>query len=231
MTIRTRERLGAATGLVAAALLGVSFIVGLSPEPPDLDAPATAMVVFVAQNQDALRVEILLNTVAMLFFLWFLGSVRAGLRGAEGGVGRVSAIASGGGLVGTGFVLLAQVFAAAATLRPLGNTPTLTRALLDLDALSTGIGGAAFAVFFLAVAVAILMDGGLPKVLGVFALLAAVVAMIGVATHFSTTGVFAADGAFGYWVRYGVFVGWTLLASLVLMERAGQTKKPAAKKR
>ena len=95
MKDRTREQLAAATGLVTAVLFGISFVIGLSPEPPDLNAPTAAIAGFVVANQDALRVEVLLNTVAMLSFLWFLGSVRAGLRTAEGGAGRVSAIASG----------------------------------------------------------------------------------------------------------------------------------------
>jgi len=225
MKTRTRERLGAATGIVVAALFGISFIVGLSPEPPDLNAPAVAWDAFVAKNQDALRVEILLNTLAMLFFLWFLGSVRAGLRGAEGGAGRVSAIAAGAGLVGVTFVILAQVFVAVATLHPGQTNPDITRALIDLDVLSVGLGAAAFAVFFWAVAVATLMDGGLPKVIGYASLLAAVASLIGIVTIFSDEGVFAADGAFGFWVRYGVFVAWVLLTSLVLVEGAPKTQR------
>src|SRR5262245_816634 len=182
MDTRLREQLGAAAGLVAAVLFGISFVVGLKPEPPRLDEGALPIAQYVAQNQDALRVEVLLNTLAMLFFLWFLGSVRAGLRPAEGGAGRVSAIASGGGLVGAAFILLAQVFVAAAALQPLETPPALTRALIDLQALSVGIGASAFAVFFLAVAGATLLDGGLPKWLGWLAGLAAVVAALGVVT-------------------------------------------------
>lgn len=217
MTTRTREQLAAATGLAAAVLFGISFVIGLSPDVPGMDDSAVAVATYVAQNQDAIQVQALLNTLAMLAFLWFLGSVRAGLRGAEGGAGRVSAIASGGGLVGTGFVLLAQVFLATAALRPEETDPGLIRTLIDLDALSIGIGGAAFAVFFLAVAVAALMDGGLPSVLGWLALVAAGLAAIGVVTVFTTSGVFAADGAFGLWARYGAFVAWIAVASIMLI--------------
>jgi hypothetical protein len=224
VNIRTREQLAGATGLAAAVLFGISFVIGLSPDVPKMDDSAVAVATYVAQNQDAIHVQVLLNTVAMLAFLWFLGSVRAGLRGAEGGAGRVSAIASGGGLVGAGFILLAQVFLATAALRPEETDPGITRVLVDLDLLSVGIGGAAFAVFFLAVAVAALMDGGLPSVLGWLALIAAGLAAIGVVTLFTTEGVFAADGAFGFWARYGAFVGWIAVASILLVT-AGPTRR------
>ena len=186
MKTATRERLAAATGIVTALLFVVSFVVGISPEPPDMDAGAGEVAKFVTANKDALRVEILLNTLAMLSFLWFLGSVRAGLRSAEGGAGRVSAIASGGGLVGTAFVIAANVFAATATLRPETTDPGITRVLVDLSSMSLGLGAAAFGVFFIAVAIATLMDGGLPSVLGWLALVAGVAALVGVVTIFTT---------------------------------------------
>jgi hypothetical protein len=217
MKDRTREQLAAATGLVTALLFGISFVIGLSPDPPDLDAPTGQIAAFVVANQDALRVEVLLNTIAMLAFLWFLGSVRAGLRTAEGGAGRVSAVASGGGLVGATFVLLANVAAATATLHPaLLGGPSI-RLLWDLSAICIGVGAAAFAVFFLAVAVASLMDGGLPSVLGWLALITAALAAVGLATIFSDSGVFAADGAFGYWARYASFIAWIGITSVVLV--------------
>jgi hypothetical protein len=217
MDTRTRERMGAATGLVSAALLVVSFVIGLSPDPPSLSAPPLPVAAYVVQNQDALQVQVFLNSLAMLFFLWFLGSVRAGLRTAEGGAGRVSAIASGGALVGVGFVLLGNLFTAAATLHPQFSTIALIHTLSDLDALSIGLGTAAFAVFFLAVAVTTLMDGGLPKILGWLALIVTALAAVGLVTVFSDQGVFAADGAFGFWARYAAFVIWVAVTSVVLI--------------
>jgi hypothetical protein len=224
MNIRTRERLAAGTGIVSAALLAVSFVIGLSPEPPDLDAGPLAFAKYAAANEDAIQVQVLLNVLAMLFFLWFLGSIRATARTAEGGAGRVSAIASGGALVGVGFVILANVFAATAVYRS-DNAPELTRLLIDLETMSIGVGAAAFAVFFLAIAVGSILDGGLPKALGWFALAAAIIATIGVVTHFSTTGVFAGDGAFGYWARYAAFVVWVAIASVVVYAAAGTTRR------
>jgi hypothetical protein len=217
MKSRTREQLGAATGLAVVALLGVNFIIGLSPDPPSLDAGVAPVAAFVAQNKDALRVEILLTSLSMLFFLWFLGSVRVAVRNAEGGAGRLSGLASGGGIVGATFVLLAMVFYAAASLHPGLVLPGITHTLVDLGALCLGMGTAAFAVMYLGVAVVTLMDGGLPKVIGWLSLVAGALALIGLVAVFNDDGIFAADGAFGYWARYGAFVLWTLCVSVVLV--------------
>jgi hypothetical protein len=218
MTSRTREQLGAATGLAVAALLGVNFIIGLSPEPPSLDAGVAPVAAFVAQNKDALQVEILLTSLSMLFFLWFLGSVRVAVRNGEGGAGRISGLASGGGIVGATFVLLAMVFYAAASLHPGLVLPGITHTLVDLGALCLGMGTAAFAVMYLGVAVVTLMDGGLPKVIGWLSLIAGALALIGLVAVFNDSGIFAADGAFGYWARYGAFVVWTLVVSVALIQ-------------
>ena len=213
----SRESLAASSGLIAALLFGIAFVIGISPEPPDFDASAGEVASFVSANQDALRVEILLNTLAVFAFLWFLGTVRAGLRGSESGAGRVTGIASAGGIVGSTFLIAAGVFAAVATLRPDETDAGITRALVDLQYLSIGLGASAFVVFFLAIAVLAFWDGALPSWMGGLSLLAAITSAIGVVTIFSTDGIFAADGALGFWARYAVFVGWTAIASIGML--------------
>jgi hypothetical protein len=220
MDKRTRAQLGAATGLAAVVLLGVNFIIGLSPKPPGLNAPVAPVAAFISANQDALHVEILLTSLSMLFFLWFLGSVRVAVRGAEGGSGRLSGVASGGGIAGVVFVLAAMIFYAAAALHPGMVLPGITHTLVDLAALSLGMGTAAFAVMYLAVAAVTLTDGGLPKAIGWLSLIAGALALIGLVTVFNDDGIFAAVGALGYWARYGAFVLWTLCTSVVLIDSA-----------
>ncbi|MDX6617533.1 MAG: hypothetical protein QOD60_2624 [Solirubrobacterales bacterium] len=226
MDTRTREQLGAATGLAAVALLGVNFIIGLSPKPPSLNAGVAPVAAFVAQNKDALHVEILLTSLSMLFFLWFLGSVRVAVRNGEGGAGRISGIVSGGGIVGAAFVLLAMVFYAAASLHPGLVLPGITHTLVDLGALCLGMGTAAFAVMYLGVAVVSLMDGGgLPKLIGWLSLIAGALALVGLVAVFNDDGIFAADGAFGYWARYGAFVLWTLVVSGMLVQNPPKRRR------
>jgi hypothetical protein len=98
--------------------------------------------------------------------------------------------------------------------------PAITHTLVDMGALCLAMGTSAFAVMYLAVGVVTLLDGGLSKVLGWLSLLAGLLAVIGLVTVFSDNGLFAADGAFGYWARYGIFVLWTLCTSVFLIEGA-----------
>ena len=132
----------------------------------------------------------------------------------------LAGVASGGGIVGVTFVLAAMLFYAAATLHPGLVLPQVTHTLVDLGALSLSIGTCAFAVMFLAVAAVTLVDGGLHKALGWLSLIAGLLTLIGLVSVFNDDGIFAADGAFGYWVRYGAFGLWTLCMSVALIDAA-----------
>jgi hypothetical protein len=216
MNERTWERVGAASGLLAAALFAVSFIIFLGNDPgdvPDLKHAAAATG-FVTDHKEAIRAELLLNSIAIIAFLWFLGSLWSTYRAAEGGPARVSAIASAGGIVGAAMVLLGFVFQAAAALRPAAvDIPEM----YILSSLAIGLGGAAFTVFFLASAKVILRAGAMASVLGLLAVVAGVASALGFVTIFADDGLFnAATGAFGFWIRYASFVVWVFLASIAL---------------
>jgi hypothetical protein len=225
MSDRTWERLGAASGLVSAVLFGVAFIIFLSQDPtgtpriPDI-ANASDIAAYIEDHQEAMRVQLLLNSIAIVLFLWFLGSLWSNLRAAEGGPARVSAIASAGGIAGAVAVLMGFVFEAAAVVVPTGVDVTT---LYVLGAMSIGFGGAAFTVFFLATGKVIVQTGALPLAIGLLAFVAAAAAALGFVSIFVDEGIFnAATGAFGFWVRFGAFVVWLALASLVLTATPGQ---------
>lgn len=145
------ERLGAASGIVAAILFGVSFIIFLGNDPSDLPdvLHAADYAEFVREHQDALKVQVLLNSLGIVLFLWFLGSLWSRLRAAEGGPARVSAIASAGGIAGAVAVLMGFVFEACAAVAP---TTIDVTTLYVMATMSIGLGAAAFTVFFLAIA-------------------------------------------------------------------------------
>jgi hypothetical protein len=58
----------------------------------------------------ALRAQALLFVLGAGFFLWFLGSLRSFLARAEGGTGRLSAVAMGAGVASTVMTLAALAF-------------------------------------------------------------------------------------------------------------------------
>ncbi len=222
---RTWERIGALSGIKAAVLFGVGFIIFLTTDPtgvpriPDIANAADASA-YIRDHQDALKVVVLLNTIAILAFVWFVGSLWSRLRAAEGGPARVSAIASAGGIVGAAAVLAGFVFDATAILVP---TAVDVTTLYVLSAMSIGLGGAAFTVFFLAAAKVILLTGTLPRAIGLLAVIAAAASALGLVAIFVDEGVFnAATGAFGFWVRFGAFVIWIAVASAALAVTAGR---------
>ena len=234
MNDRTWERVGAASGLLVAALFTVSFIIFLGNDPtdtPDLKHAAAATD-FITEHKHAIRAELLLNSIAIIAFLWFLGSLWSTYRAAEGGPARVSAIASAGGIVGAALVLTGFVIEAATALRPaLVDVPEL----YILATLMIGLGGAAFTVFFLASAKVIFKSGALHAALGALAVVAGVASALGFVTIFADDGIFnAATGAFGFWVRYAAFVVWVFLASIALtagVGRSGGTRSTARRRR
>jgi hypothetical protein len=234
MSERTWERIGALSGLQAAILFGAAFVIFLTTDPmgtprvPDVANAADASA-FIRDHQDALKVQLLLNSAAILAFVWFLGSLWSRLRAAEGGPARVSAIASAGGIVGAAAVLAGIVFEATAVLLPTGVDVTT---LYVLSVMSIGLGGAAFTVFFLAAGKVILQTRALPVVVGALALVAAAASALGLVSIFVDEGIFnAATGAFGFWVRFGAFVIWVALASIVLAATVGRGATRTARTR
>lgn len=223
------ERIGAASGLAAVALFLAGFVVFLSQDPtgapaiPDIK-DADRYGLYLQEHKDSIKVELLLNSIGVVLFLWFIGNLWAHLRAAEGGPARVSAIASAGGIAGAIALLMGTVFGASAVVSP---SVVEANELYVLAAMSIGLGGAAFTVFFAAVARVILETGALPRLVGVLAAVAAVTSAIGFVAIFADEGIFnAATGAFGFWVRFGAFGVWLAVASAALVASVGK-KKPA----
>jgi hypothetical protein len=93
------ERFAPLTGVVAVVLWVAGVIVGESAASrPDNETPEAVLAWF-REDPNMLLAGQFLIVLGAIFFIWFLGSLRATLRTAEGGVGRLSAIAFGGGLL------------------------------------------------------------------------------------------------------------------------------------
>jgi len=89
------ERAAPLTGVVYFVLLVAGTLVINNYEwlPPSDEIKS-----FYEDNSTAVRIGGYLVLLSVAFFLWFLGSVRARLRVAEGAAGRLSAVAFGGGV-------------------------------------------------------------------------------------------------------------------------------------
>lgn len=118
MTTETRnEQYAAITGVVAIGLLVLGAVLfdfyEYLPEADDIQF-------HLEDNSTRVQVAGYVGVLAAFFFYWFASSLRAMLRAAEGGTGRVSNIAFGGAigagtLMAGGFVLLLAAGARAGT--------------------------------------------------------------------------------------------------------------------
>jgi hypothetical protein len=89
-----------------ALLLGLAGLIVLEgpADRPELDAPPRVILAYFG-DRDTVILGSFLLMLAAIFFLWFAGSLRSVLRSAEEGVGRLSAIAYGGGVAAAAFML------------------------------------------------------------------------------------------------------------------------------
>jgi hypothetical protein len=121
----------------------------------------------------------LLWSIGILFFIWFLGSLRSRYLVAEGGTGRLTALAYGGGLVAAAIAMLIPV---ADEVGALNNNDFDASGASVLHHFSDGFFVAAeytLPVFFFASAILALRYAALPKWLGWFSVLIAIVLLIG----------------------------------------------------
>jgi len=189
------QRLGAACGIVYVVLL----LGGPSIGGPNI------------------QIAFLMEILAFLFFLFFLGNLWSTLRGAEGGSGWLSATAFGGGLmsvtikVGSAAPILAARYRASDGLDPL-----LARTLQDINNASFYLSFFPLAVLLAAFSIVVIRSGALPKWLGWIA------AAVGLA--FIVGGMSGSADLQPEWAGLPMilFLLWTVITSVVLMRRAGQ---------
>ena len=189
------QRLGAACGIVYVVLL--------------LGGP------IIPNIQIAFLVEIL----AFLFFLFFLGNLWSALRRAEGGSGWLSATAFGGGLMSVTIKVASAAPVLAAHYRAGdGLDPQLARTLQDINDASFYLSFFPLAVLLAAFAIVAIRSGALPKWLGWIA------AALGLA--FIVGGMSGSADLQYEWAGLPMilFLFWVIAVSVVLMRRAGVSR-------
>jgi hypothetical protein len=214
------ERLGAATGALSVLLFIIGF--GILPTPPDVDAPAAEIHDYYVGEQGGIQAAMVLLTVALFFFIWFLGSLRSALRTAEGGTGRVSSIAFGGGLVSAAGLFALITLIGGAALRPETTTPFVTSTINDLAVVSGAPAAAGLTALFAATAKVALRHRAFPRWIGLLVVLAALAQPFAIGTMLTDSGVFSGDGALGLILPVAAFAIGILAVSGSLVQRAGR---------
>ena len=214
------RRWDAATGIGFVVLGIIGF--GLPGAPPTASDSNGEVVEFFTDKRDEILASDATVFVALVLFLWFLGSLRSYLRSAEGGEGRLSAAAFGGGVAGVALLAagLCALNAGAFKADDLQQDPNLLRLMFDLSNALFGMSGVGFAVLFGAASCSAARSGALPAWLYWLGSVTAVVQMLGLATLFADGGALEAGGPLAFLGPILSFV-WVAAASVVIMRRDG----------
>jgi len=189
------RQLGAAGGIfyVVLTLLGNDVIGGIRP-----------------------GIGLLVELLGFVFFAFFLGSLWAYLRGAEGDGGWLSAAAFGGGLVALA-VKLASVAPVLAVRASEGMDPGIAKALIAMNGASFDITFLPLGVMLLSTAIVAVRTGALPKWLG---WASAVVALVLLGAL--SAAVVSPSPPEWVFLAMLLFALWTVATSIALIRRADE---------
>jgi hypothetical protein len=209
---RRWERYASLAGVVGVALwvIAIAILEGAT-DAADEDAGGEAIAAYFEEDSGAILAGSFLFMLGSSVFIWFLGSLRARLRNAEGGAGRITSIVFGSGLVVSAMSLgFAAPQAAGALTADETDPPLDPGAAQVFESLGDGFfiaAEAAVVVFFLAVGAAALRTRALPAWLGWASLVLGIAAIVP-------------------WIGWAVYIWglplWVLVVSLWLFMRPGE---------
>ena len=161
---RSKEWLGAVTGVAFVVVGIISFAVG--GEPESADKPVNEVVAFYVDNKDSVQIGAILTAVAGLLLIFFGAYLRKVLH-AAGGQGEMLSLVAFAGLVmvALGLAIDATIaFALAEAAKDIDPTAVQAlQALWDNDFIPIALGVLAF---LWGTGIAVIRSGVLPKWLG-----------------------------------------------------------------
>jgi len=218
------DRLAASSGFVFLVLYVVAMFV--VPKPPSLSSPNAKVAAYYIQHHRAGLVQTVLLGLSAIAFIWFIGSLAALIRNA--GEVRLASVAFGGGIAMVGLGLLGTTIDAALFERVALESPSMAGGLHVIAVTAFTVIGFAAATVAFATAIAVSRTKVLP---GWYAILTAVGGVVllfgGGALTFS--GFYSPQGTY-WWISTVVFLAWTLVTTLMLVQHAeaGQEAPRAA---
>jgi hypothetical protein len=169
------KTIGPLTGILFVVLAIIAFLV--SGETPGTDDSAREIVDFYLDNDDSQAVAAAVLALGCVALIFFLGSLRRVLRAEAGDEGGLSTVALLGGVV---MAVGASIFAGISFTLGDAADELPPAAILALNALNSDMFftvAVGTAVFNLALGLAVIRHGGLPRPLGWVALVIGIVGL------------------------------------------------------
>src|SRR5262245_7159607 len=165
---RLEERLAPPDGIAAGILwvVGTAILQGPANEPSSSDASPDEALRFFQVHTGTVLVGATVFAFGTLFFLWFLGLIRAQLGPAEGGTRRVSSIAYAAGIAMAISLLFVSAVYAGGAINNVHLSPDAAQVYLGLYAGLYYAAGLAGAAFLLATGLTSLSSRAFPAWLG-----------------------------------------------------------------
>ena len=213
--LKRLERWAPASGIVFVGLMVVAFV--LIGEPAGYDDSGSSIATWLADNRRDLLLATILHGGALLMFLWYLGSLGTRLR--EAGEARLGAVAFGAGVVIAGMAAVTITIVGGLAYGIEQNTDSaMIKTLYDLQLAVGPLFAWPLAALAGATALASLRTGIFPQWYGL-ASAAGTVWFVVAGLSWAREGFFEVDGA-AVWVGLIVFLAWTLVSSVVLLQQA-----------
>ena len=214
------EQIGAAGGIVFVVLQMASqaLIQAGGAEPP-FGAPAPAIVAFfMAKDSQLFALGDYLSALSLIAFLWFLGSLWATLRRAEGEPAWLSFVTAASGLMIVTTAAGGGSWNLAVFRRDEGMDPQIARLLFDQGNFAFANAWVMLASLCLATGVVSVRTGALPRWLGWGGVLIA-------GGLLAARAIWASSGL--VFIPFGLCYVWLIAISIVLIRRARASEQPA----
>jgi hypothetical protein len=172
------ERAGNLGGILFVVLVVITIVLGGSP-PKTSDSGAKIAKYFVDHGDDIRWAGIIGALATVPLFFW-LGSVWRLVRRAEGGVPRLAVVGLAGIVFGSALGVVSGLVSNTMALRPFGpGSAAGYKFFYTLSWTFTAASAIGIALFISAFSIAIIRTGVLPKVVGWFGELVALVLLVG----------------------------------------------------
>jgi hypothetical protein len=214
LTADQARRLGGLAGILFVVIGVVAvFLPGTPPKADEVAKIGT----YLTDKRGSILAANYLTCTAFVFFLVFVGALRAQFGIADPTGIRPGSVVLAGGVTAAALVIAgsAVINGAAFQVASAGDL-NLNHALYDVANDLFFAAGFGFAAFFIGAAAAIVLTGGLPSVMAPAALVVALVNLVGGIGLFVKSGFFAIGGAFGVIVPL-VTLLWILAASIFML--------------